>query len=206
MKAHSNNKETETVPPSLASSRRGPIIFPKLSGDRQSWFALYVQVNHEKEVTKRLEQKSLDCFLPLMESWSKRQDRRKRVHLPFFPGYIFVNTVLDNYMNAYILKTPGALSILKNSEGPLPIPEYQIENLKTMLRSEQTLTLHPYLKEGDLVRVIRGHLIGCTGIMVRQNTKKGRLVVSVDVIRKSVSVELDLEDVEPVNSPKNILC
>jgi transcription antitermination factor NusG len=162
------------------------------------WYALYVQVNHEKEVTKRLEQKEVPCFLPLLESWSKRRDRRKKIQLPMFPGYVFVNVVLDSSANLTIVKTPGALSLLHNSEGPLSIPSYQIENLKTLIQSTMPLQVQSYLKEGDGVRVMRGPLAGCVGILKRTDPKRGRLIVSVDIIKQSVSVELDLEDVDPV--------
>ena len=145
---------------------------------------------------KRLEQKEVNCFLPLMETWSKRLDRRKKIHLPFFPGYVFVHVLLDNYVNLTIVKTPGALNLLRNSEGPLSIPSYQIENLQTMINSTQPLKIHPYLKEGEWVQVVRGPLAGCIGILNRMDPKRGRLIVSVDIIKKSVSVELDLEDVE----------
>lgn len=181
--------------------REGPISYPRLTGPEESWFALYVQVNHEKEVAKRLEQKIIDCFLPTMECWSKRLDRRKKIQVPLFPGYVFVFAVLDNYTNLNILKTPGALNILRNSEGPLPIPPYQIENLRTMVTSAQQLSAHPYLKEGDWVRVVRGPLAGCVGILNRLDPRRGRLVVGVDIIKKSVSVELDTEDVEPADPP-----
>ncbi len=167
----------------------------------EEWYALYVQVNHEKEIVKRLEQKEINCFLPLMETWSKRLDRRKRIQLPLFPGYVFVHVLLDNYMNLNIVKTRGALNLLRNSEGPLSIPSYQIENLQTMLKSTQPLKLHPYLKEGDWVHVARGPIAGCIGILKRLDPKRGRLILSVDIIRKSVSVELDLEDVEPSQPP-----
>jgi len=136
-----------------------------------------------------------------METWSKRLDRRKRIQLPFFPGYVFVHVLLDNYMNLNIVKTPGALNLLRNSEGPLSIPSYQIENLQTMIKSTQPLKLHPYLKEGDWAHGVRGPLAGCIGILKRLDPKRGRLILSVDIIRKSVSVELDLEDVEPSSPP-----
>ncbi len=184
--------------PLLSIAARGPIINPKVSGENAAWFALYVQVNHEREVAKRLEQKAIESYLPLMECWSKRRDRRKRIHLPIFPGYVFVRSVLDNYTNINILKTPGAVSIIKNSEGPLPIPDYQIDSLKTVLGSSQPLAVHDYFKEGDRVQVIRGPMCGCIGILLRHNPKKGRLLVSIDIIQRSVSVELDTEDVEPL--------
>jgi len=158
-------------------------------------------VNHEKEVTRRLEERSVDCYLPLVESWSKRRDRRKRIHTPLFPGYVFVHSVLDNYSHVHILKTPGALTLIRNSEGALPIPDFQIDNLKTLIESSAPLSPHAYLNRGDWVQVIRGPMAGCCGILLRHNPKKGRLVVSVDIIQRSVSVELDVEDVEPVRSP-----
>ncbi len=190
-----DSKDTCTGEPS------GPVSFAKLTGEDLSWFAVYVQVNHEREVAKRLEGKEICSFLPLMECWSKRRDRRKKIQLPLFPGYVFVNVVLDNYTNLNILKTPGALSLIRNSEGPLPIPSYQIENLRMMICSTQPLSPHQYLREGDWVHVVRGPLAGCMGILNRLDPKRGRLVVSVDIIKKSVSVELDTEDVEPAQSP-----
>lgn len=174
----------------------GPILYPSFAGHETAWFALYVQVNHEKEVVKRLELKSIGCFLPLLKTWSKRRDRRKKVDVPLFPGYVFVRTMLDNYTNINILKTPGVVALLRDSEGPLPIPDFQIETLQTMLQAEQILSPHAYLKEGDWVKVVRGPFAGCIGVLLRQNPKKGRLVVSIDIIQRSVSVELNVEDVE----------
>ncbi|HYA41393.1 MAG TPA: UpxY family transcription antiterminator [Syntrophobacteraceae bacterium] len=167
----------------------------------KEWYALYVQVNHEKEVTKRLEQKQVGCFLPTLETWSKRRDRRKKIQLPMFPGYVFVHVVLDSSANLTIVKTPGALSLVHNSEGPLSIPAYQVENLQNMVVSSRPLQIHPYLREGEWVHVVRGPLSGCIGILNRIDPRKGRLIVSVDIIKKSVSVELDLEDVEPAQPP-----
>ncbi len=184
-----------------AGGPSGPVSFPKLTGSELAWFAIYVQVNHEREVTRRLEGREICAFLPLMECWSKRRDRRKKIQVPLFPGYVFVNVVLDNYTNLNILKTPGALSLIRNSEGPLPIPAYQIENLRTMIGSSQPISPHQYLKEGDWVQVMRGPLTGCVGLLHRIDPKRGRLVVGVDIIKKSVSVELDTEDVEPIQAP-----
>ena len=139
---------------------------------------------------------------PVRPSFSPRRVVRAppthRVTEALFPGYVFVQVMLDGSANLAIVKTPGALSLLHNSEGPLSIPSYQIDNLKTLILSTQPLQVHCYLKEGDLVRVMRGPLAGCVGILKRTDPKRGRLVVSVDIIKQSVSVELDLEDVEAV--------
>lgn len=186
----------------VASMRAGPVFYPPLTGTRRSWFALYVQVNHEKEVTRILQQKHLEPFLPLHECWSKRKDRRKKLSLPLFPGYLFVNTVLDNHTHVEILKVPGALKIIGNSEGPIPIPDFQIESLRTVIESPVPFSLYNKMREGDWVQVVRGPLTGCIGTLVRQNFSKGRLVISIDIVCKAVSVELDIEDVEPIEPPQ----
>ena len=169
--------------------------------DAEQWYAVYVQVNHEKKVAEQLTKKRIRCFLPLVEKWSKRRDRRLRIQVPIFPGYLFVNAALDNPTQVEILKVPGAVYILKNSEGPMPIPRYQVESLKTLLTEVKDLTVHPYLNEGDWVQVVRGPLTGCVGILVRLNPKKGKLVINVDVIRQAASVELDMEDVVRIAPP-----
>ncbi|MGA2937143.1 MAG: UpxY family transcription antiterminator [Syntrophobacteraceae bacterium] len=162
-----------------------------------AWYALYCQVNHERQVLKRLEQKEVSCFLPLMETWSKRRDRRKKIELPMFPGYVFVHVHLDAYLHLTVVKTPAVLCFIRNSEGPLPVPHHQIEGLQIMTNAALPLTIYSFLKEGESVKVVRGPLAGCVGILDRVDPKKGRLVVNLDIFRKCVSAELDIEDVEP---------
>lgn len=166
------------------------------------WYAVYVQVNHEKTVANQLDLKSIECYLPLLKKWSKRQDRRKKIFTPIFPGYLFVHEKLTNPAQVEILKVPGAVYILKGTQGPLPIPDWQIQALQTVLRTSESLQPHSYMNKGDWVRVVKGPLQGCTGILVRHKPKQGRLVVNVDVIRQSVSVELNVEDVEPLKPVK----
>jgi transcription termination/antitermination protein NusG len=171
---------------------------PLLTGPEPAWFAVYVQVNHEKEVAYRLQMKTVEAFVPLQECWSKRRDRRKRLHVPLYPGDVFIHSVLDNYVHAEVVKTPGAVWILRNSAGPLPIPDHQMESLQRLLAQPQVLVTGPLIQVGDLVRVCNGPLAGCIGHLVRSKAAKGRLVVNLDIIQQSVSVELDVEDVEAV--------
>ncbi len=173
--------------------------------DVPGWYAVYVQVNHEKKVEQQLVQKTIDCFLPLMEKWSRRRDRRKRIKVPLFPGYMFVHARLSNPVQVEILKVPGAVYILKNELGPVPIPPWQVQSLKKLLEHADKLQPHEYLKKGDLVQVIRGPFEGCTGVLQRHKPNKGRLVISIDVIKQAVSVELNVEDVEPVKKRTPII-
>ncbi len=176
-----------------------------LAAGETAWYAVYSQVNHEKEVAQRLLQKSVETFLPLQERWSKRRDRRKKLQVPLFPGYLFIHTVLDNYINLEVLKTPGVVWIIRNSAGPVSIPDQQIESLQRLLAQSPAITVVPYLRAGDLVRVRSGPFCGCVGFLVRQMASKGRLVVSLDIIQQSVSVEMDVEDVETVSPSGTIL-
>lgn len=97
-----------------------------------------------------------------------------------------------------ILKTNGVVKILSNGGVPTPIPDEQIHALQTLTKNNMAITPCQYLKEGERVRVINGPLIGTEGILIRMKPNKNRLVLSVDLIKKSVSLELDELDVEPI--------
>lgn len=169
--------------------------------DVPGWYALYVQVNHEKKVADQLRKKNIDHFLPLMNTWSKRRDRRLRIQVPLFPGYVFVHAALDNTVHVEILKIPGSVYIVRSSRGPAPIPDYQVESLRRVLEKADSLTLHPYMAEGDWVEVVRGPFAGCVGILRRLDPKKGTLIISIDVIRQAASVQLAVEDVVRIDGP-----
>jgi transcription antitermination factor NusG len=135
-----------------------------------------------------------------MERWSRRRDRRKKIHVPIFPGYLFVHTCLDNQQHVRILQTPGVVSLVRNKDGPLPVPESQINSLETLLAGKEVLTSYPYLRAGMCVRVVNGPLSGCEGILLRKRTGKSRLVVAIDIIQQAVCVEINEEEVEPASA------
>ena len=164
-----------------------------------AWYAIYAQVRHESKVHSRLLGKSFECLLPQIERWSRRRDRRKKIQVPIFPGYLFVRSELDNHEQVRILQTPGVVRIVRNQDGPLPVPDSQMNSLITLLGHDRVLTSHPYLAEGMRVRIVNGPLYGCEGILVRRKNEKTRLVVAIDIIQQAVSVELSEEDVEPVS-------
>lgn len=194
-KTHGSIKNASSI---LAVPAQKEILSPE---DVPGWYALYVQVNHEKKVAEQLRKKNIEHFLPLLSTWSKRRDRRVRLQVPLFPGYVFVHAVLDNAVHVEILKIPGSVYIVRSSEGPAPVPDYQVESLRTILEKADSLTLHPYLAEGDWVEVVRGPFAGCVGILQRINPKKGTLVISIDVIRQAASVQLAVEDVVRIDGP-----
>ena len=163
------------------------------------WYCLYTRSRHEDFVYQRLSDKKINAFLPKLEVWSRRKDRRKKIQKALFSGYLFVHENLTHHIWLEILKTPGVVKILGNEGGPTPIPEIQIESIKKILNGKAAVSPFPYLKEGKLVRVVDGPLRGCEGFLVKIKEEKEKLVISVDLLRRSVSVEIDSGSIEPIH-------
>ncbi|MGB7293156.1 MAG: UpxY family transcription antiterminator [Thermodesulfobacteriota bacterium] len=159
----------------------------------KSWFALYTKARHEKKVNEALAGKNLEAFLPLRNVINRWKDRKKEIQLPLFPGYLFVRMEPDDRFN--VLNTRGVVRILGNKGNPMPVPVEEIEATKTLLESGLRYEPFSYLTEGKEVVVIRGPLEGVGGriLQVRGAT---RLIISVNLIQRSVSVEVDVSDIE----------
>ncbi len=163
------------------------------------WYSVYTRSKHEQKVYERLTRKEIETFLPLIERWSRRRDRRKRIKLPLFPGYLFVWTEMNAYTHLEILKTESVVRILGNNGIPVPIPDEQIYAIQILMKNGIAVTPYPYLKEGMKVRVVNGPLIGVEGFLLKTQPQKHRLVLSVDLLKESCSVEIDELDVEPLH-------
>lgn len=164
-----------------------------LDVEPKSWYAVYTIVRHEKSVNSALLEKDIDTFLPIKKVINRWKDRQKEVAVPLFPGYIFVSTSLENRLK--ILNTKGVIRILGVNGFPTPISNEQIENIKSILNANLSYDPCPYLKEGQQVVVVRGPLEGASGKIV-QRRGEYRLILSIDLIKRSVSVEVDIDDVE----------
>jgi len=162
-----------------------------------SWYAVYTKSRHERKVNTHLIQEGITVFLPEIEQWSRRRDRKKRIYYPIFPGYLFINTELSAESRLKVIKTKGVVRILGNNGIPTAIPEHQIESIQKAIDSRNTISSFPYLKTGQIVKVISGPLDGVEGIFVSEKGK-GKLIISVDILQRSVAVEIEETDVEPV--------
>jgi transcription antitermination factor NusG len=165
------------------------------SGEVAQWFALYTRSRFEQLVKRQLDGKGIESFLPLYEKISQWTDRRKRVSFPLFPSYLFVRIPSRSRLD--VLKTPGAVYLVGNGVELLPIPEEQISNIRSLVEKKLRYDPYPYLGIGSRVRILEGSLSGVEGILVRKK-KRSCLVVSIDIIQRSVSVELDGWNVERV--------
>jgi transcription antitermination factor NusG len=152
------------------------------------WYAAYTCANHEKGVTQQLERRSVECFLPLYESVHRWKDRRVRLQLPLFPGYVFVRLALRDRLQ--VLEIPSVVRLVGFDRRPTPLPVEEIETIRTCLSRSHPMQPHPYLQSGRRVRVLSGPLEGMTGIVVRKKNR-ARFVISLELIMRSVTVEMD---------------
>lgn len=139
-----------------------------------------------------LERKDFEVFFPVYRAVHRWKDRNQIVVLPLFPCYLFLRTELDRKID--ILRTAGVRWIVENAGHACPVPEAEIEAVRKICSAATRVQPHPFLKQGDVVRIRRGPLFGMEGFFVRIKNQC-RVVVSVDLLKKSVAVEVDVEDV-----------
>ena len=164
-------------------------------GDDMHWYAAYTYARHEKRVTQQLEDRHIDSFLPTYRSVRRWKDRRKVLELPLFPSYVFVQLGPTNRLD--LLRLPGVLGLVCFQGKPASIERAEIENLRQGLIDRTVVHPHPYLRVGRRVRVRNGAMAGIEGIMVRER-ERARIVLSISLLQRSVCVDIDAADVEPV--------
>jgi transcription antitermination factor NusG len=161
------------------------------------WYAVQTRSRHEKMVTTQLRNKGINTFLPLITQTHRWSDRNKRVQLPLFPCYSFLRLDASLRKQVMVLQTPGVVGFVGVRGAGLPIPNREIEDIQTLLASDVPCTLYPFLKVGQRVRIRGGCLDGIEGILVARNGNRS-LIVSIEMIQRSVAVSIEGYDVEPV--------
>jgi transcription antitermination factor NusG len=163
------------------------------NGDSE-WFALSVIPRKEKVAAQTLRLKGYEDFLPLYRVKHKWSDRVKEVELPLFPGYVFCR--FDPNVRLPILKIPSVMSVLGLGKTPQPIPDSEISALQTVCKAGIHAVPCPFLTVGAKVRINEGPLAGVEGILVE--SKGARLILSVTLLQRSISVEVDTAWIAPV--------
>jgi transcriptional antiterminator NusG len=158
------------------------------------WYAARTKSRHEKKVAEHLAGKGITNFLPLYKAQHRWKDRVARVDLPLFPGYIFVQFPLKERLK--VLEIPGVANLVSFKGEPAALPEQEIETLRQGLSANVYAEPHPYLKVGRRVRIKGGPLRGLEGILERKKEDSFRVVISIDLIMRSVLVEVAMGDVE----------
>jgi transcriptional antiterminator NusG len=160
------------------------------------WFALYTKSRHEKLVHRELQKKGLETFLPQRKVTRDWSDRKKIIEEPLFKGYLFVRMPLKERWT--VLNTVGAVRFVGKSAGePIAVPEKELWVVRKFVEEEIQVDPFPYLKEGERVYVRSGPFKGAEGFIVRKD-RHCRLVISLDMLMKSISVSIDQACIEPL--------
>ncbi|UCF95754.1 MAG: UpxY family transcription antiterminator [Desulfobacterales bacterium] len=159
------------------------------------WYVLHTKSRFENVVNEGLLKKSVEVFLPKIKVRSKRRDRKAMIHIPLFPGYLFVKTDLYPATHLEIVKTAGAVRLIGSKDGPIPVPDETIESLKIMVAADSPVTTGTRLRQGDRVLVVSGPFAGVTGTFVRYRGK-GRVVVNIEALGQYAGVDVSEEDIE----------
>jgi len=160
-----------------------------------AWYALFVRSNQEKRVAWQLSSRYIEHFLPCYPSIRYWKDRRVKLEMPLFPGYLFVRLPLLDKLT--VLTISNVVSLVGTRNVPSPIPNEDIEWIKRGIEHGKAEP-SPYLKAGQRVMIIHGALAGMKGILLRAHNT-GRIVISLDSIYRAFTVEIDLSSVEPVD-------
>jgi transcription termination/antitermination protein NusG len=161
------------------------------------WFAVQTRTRHEKKVNSELREKGIDSFLPLHREKRRWSDRSQWVELPLFPQYLFVRVATFDDSRIRVLQTAGVIQFVGEHRRGTPIPDEQIESLREIFAKCIPTARHDFLHIGERVRICSGALTGVEGILVAIKGDR-RLVISVEVIRKSVAIQLNGLEVERV--------
>jgi transcription antitermination factor NusG len=159
------------------------------------WFAAYVTARHEKQVAMQFERRGIPYFLPVYRSIRRWKDRRKELELPLFPSYIFVNIAMRDRLQ--VQSVPSVVQFVSFHGMPAELPEHEIETLRNGLSRTGRVEPHPFLKVGRRVRVHSGAMKGIEGILVRIKDIF-RVVITIELIQRSVAMEVDEADIEPI--------
>jgi transcription antitermination factor NusG len=190
---------TSLLSPSAAGGRA---FFPEAYIEER-WYAAYTCANHEKRVAHQLEERAVEHFLPLYRSVRRWSDRRVQIDLPLFPGYVFVRLALRNRLR--VVQIPSVGRLVGFNGLPVALQDEEVEALRNGLAQRLRAEPHPSLTVGRRVRMVSGPLKGIEGMLVR---KKGalRLILSINAIMRSVAVEVDVADVEPIRRTEPESC
>ena len=162
------------------------------------WYAVQTRARSEKAIAERLKEQGLTTFLPLVTEVRSWSDRKKKVELPLFSCYVFAKLVASNNderMRVY--RTNGVFRIVSMHGEAIPIPDEQIDALRTVVTQQIPWIEHPFLKIGQKVRIRGGSLDGVEGVLLSRNGDR-TLIISVDAIQRSLSVRVEGYDVEPL--------
>jgi transcription antitermination factor NusG len=173
-----------------------PQPVPQLETETESWYSLHTRPRHEKLVAQRLQERGVTAFLPLVTEVHRWSDRKKTVQMPLFSCYVFAKFKPNRAERLRVLRVDGVFSLVGAKGEGSPIPDGQIDAVRSLVETELPWSSHPFLKIGQRVRIKSGALDGMEGILLSRNGDQ-TLVISIDAIQRSLAVRVEGYEVEP---------
>ena len=155
------------------------------------WYAVHTRSRFEQKVYDGLCGKSIETLLPKMQVMSRRRDRRKKILVPLLPGYVFVQTDLNVEEYWDIIKTVGVVRMVGFHSSPVPVKEEEISSLMILNGTDRTVQNRRYMNKGDRVMIMEGPLKGLAGFYLRHKGQADKVVVSVELLHRSLVVEIE---------------
>src|SRR5262245_1953047 len=167
------------------------------SPDGARWYVLWTQSHCEQLVHDQLAAEGFELLLPTVEVWSRRAGARRLMRAPMFPGYLFLHHAMDKPSYLAVRKSRGLVRILGERWDRLePVADGEVHALHRLNAARLPVRGHPFLKAGRRVRICAGPLEGVEGILLQSRPPRGLLVLSVELLQRSVAVEVDASFVE----------
>ncbi|MEX0739707.1 MAG: transcription termination/antitermination NusG family protein [Pseudohongiella sp.] len=164
-----------------------------------SWHVLWTHSNYERSVYEQLSAKGYELFFAKIDQWIASNKGKHLVRVPMFRSYLFIRHAIGKHDYIDINKTKGLVRILGDRWDQLAsIPDHEIDSIRAVCASDCPVRAYPFLKHGDRVRMVRGSLKNTEGILLRNDDHTGLLVISVALLNRSVSVEVNCTDVVPL--------
>jgi transcription antitermination factor NusG len=176
-------------------SNQEPTPCGSFSREDPHWYAARIRPNHEKRVAERMVQRRIEHLLPLYTSLRQWRDRKVSLSMPLFPGYLFVRLCIRERLR--VLEVPGVAGLVGIGSQPAPLEDGDIRSIQDFVNFKSRIAPHPYLMIGNRARVRSGPFRGTEGIIVRIKSQT-RLVISFNLIQRSVTLEIDAIELEPV--------
>jgi transcription antitermination factor NusG len=182
----SETKTQTALPQPFAIASTAAVAQPK-------WYALYTSANHERRVAQQLALRCIEHFLPQFESVRRWKDRRVKLQMPLFPGYVFVHLAIENRLS--VLQVPGVAKLVGFHGQPAVVLDDDICKVREFLCRGFRAEPHPFLTVGRRVSVKSGPLAGMEGMVLRRKNRS-RFVISFPLLQRAVAVDLDAVDLE----------
>jgi transcription antitermination factor NusG len=170
---------------------------PSEALEQPCWYAIHTRSQHEKRVEARLLECGTSTFLPVVRQVHRWSDRRKVIELPLFSCYVFVHIIPSAKTRLGVLRTDGVIGFVGVRGKGTPIPESEIESVRLLMSRDVPFTSYPFLQIGQRVRIRGGSLDGVEGVTVARNGHS-KLVVSVELIQRSISISIEGYEIEPL--------